>query len=349
MFYDLTRVSIGLVFFGCISACALSEAPEIPQQQQKVTNLYDTKHVEEDGRFFNPWNPGIPTLARFFRAMLSDNPYSKQDETEPPQIRVTNAPLASKNTAQAMWLGHATVLLQDGKDYVITDPNFNNRTGFYPRKTEPALTAEQIPELLFGVISHNHYDHLDKGSILALPEETVWLVPLGLADWFIAQGRKNVVELDWWQTHQIGDWSATCVPAQHWSRRLWQGTNTTLWCGWMLTSPRHRYFFAGDTGYFEGFKEIAKRFPNIDLAMLPIGSFAPREFLAYQHMDPADALKSLDDLKAKRMLPIHWGAFRMTQEPVSEPGKLLKRLIADSPHLRERVEIIPIGGSLILE
>ncbi len=126
-----------------------------------------------------------------------------------------------------------------------------------------------------------------------------WFVPLGLGEWFRKRGRDNVVELDWWQSARHGRFTITCLPAQHWSRRIEHGTNETLWCSWLVDSGLRKYFFAGDTGYFPGFAEFGRRFGPIDVAMLPIGAYEPRWFMQYQHMDPADAYQAFLDLGAR--------------------------------------------------
>lgn len=318
----------------------------VSAEPDSASGLY-LANRDDNGRYFNPWRPeGGPSLLRFLRAYLGHNPYDGNGPEVPLALRDA---LPDDNAAATVtWIGHATVAIQDGGDLVLTDPNFNDNSSIYIRKTPPGVPLDAIPQPLFAVISHNHYDHMDKPSVLGLPAETRWLVPMGLEKWFKRQGRHNVTELDWWQSIAIGDWIATCVPAQHWSLRLGQPRNSTLWCGWLIESPSHRYYFAGDTGYFAGFDEIGRRFGKIDLALMPIGSYSPREFLAYQHLDPAEALQAFDDLDAATMLPIHWGAFDFTQEPVGEPAAELSRLLDSHPKLKDRVEILPVGGSLTL-
>lgn len=331
----------------CISkCCAIVALCSCTLEAQTESSIWYAEHQNNQGRYFNPWQvEGGPSLWGLIRAYTRTNPYSGVPEPEVP-LAIQDYLPDPGSEALVTWLGHATVAIQDQGDLILTDPNFNDNTGVYRRHSPPGIPLEQLPAPSFGVISHNHYDHLDKPSILALPKDTIWLVPAGLGEWFEAQNRNRVIELDWWQSQQINDWTVTCVPVQHWSLRLGQPRNSTLWCGWILESRTKTYFFAGDTGYFDGFVEIGKRFPDIDVAMLPIGSYAPREFLAYQHMDPADALRAFDDLGAKHMLPIHWGAFHLTQEPPGEPAMELRRAMKSSEADARRIHILPIGGSL---
>ncbi len=152
-----------------------------------------------------------------------------------------------------------------------------------------------------------------------------------------------MVELDWWQSARHGRWTLTCLPAQHWSRRLGQGYNRTLWCSWLLDSGEHRYYFAGDTGYFEGFVELGRRFGPIDAAMLPIGAYEPRWFMRSQHMNPREAYQAFLDLGARFMLPMHWGAFDLTDEPMDLPPRELAQVIEGRGGDPARVPALAVG------
>jgi N-acyl-phosphatidylethanolamine-hydrolysing phospholipase D len=170
-----------------------------------------------------------------------------------------------------------------------------------------------------------------------------WFVPLGLGEWFRKRGRNVVVELDWWQTAQHGRWQITCVPSQHWSQRIDQRPNSTLWCAWVISSGEHTFFFAGDTGYFSGFAEIGKRFGPIDVAMLPIGAYEPRWIMHYSHMNPAEAYRAFRDLRARWLLPCHWGTFKLTDEPIDEPPRELRRAITAANASLDPVRFLAIG------
>jgi N-acyl-phosphatidylethanolamine-hydrolysing phospholipase D len=250
-----------------------------------------------------------------------------------------------QQSAEITWVGHATFAIHDGDDVVLTDPHFSERAFLPARQQEPGLPLESIPPDAFAVISHNHYDHLDAGTVDRLPESVEWFVPRGLASWFQERGRSRVRELGWWESAQRGRWKLTCLPSQHWSRRFGQGTNQTLWCSWLLDSGEHRYYFAGDTGYFHGFREYRRRFGPIDVAMLPIGAYQPRWFMRYQHMDPAEAYRAFLDLGARFMLPMHWGTFDLTHEPVDQPARELARVVAAEGGDPARSPILAVGES----
>jgi len=306
------------------------------------TPLY-APHQGPDG-FFNPWAPFDWSLTRFLRWQFARNPFDKDRRPEIPRVANDGTGLAGReHSATATWVGHATVAVHDDDDVFLTDPHWSERALVPRRFVAPGVPLAAVPPDAFAVISHNHYDHLDADTVEALPETVAWFVPLGLADWFRERGREHVVELDWWQSVRHGRWTITCLPSQHWSRRIEQGINESLWCAWLLDSGERRYFFAGDTGYFEGFAEYGRRFGPIDLAMLPIGAYEPRWFMRYQHMNPDDAVLATRDLAARHMLAIHWGTFDLTDEPLDLPPLALREAVAAHQESPERYRVLAIG------
>ncbi len=297
----------------------------------------------KEGRFDNPWAPFSLNYGALLRELFKRNRFRGQDFGEVPREAQPLEAYHAMDADSVTWIGHATMMIRDAQDVVLTDPHLTDWALTAKRRTAPAFRADEVPQPLFAVVSHNHYDHLDEDTVLALPADMLWLVPMGLAEWFREHGRNNVVELNWWQSHSQDGWTAHCVPVQHWSRRIGQATNSTLWCGWMLESSSKRYFFAGDTGYFDGFHEIARRFGTIDVAMLPIGAYYPESFLAYQHMSPGEAVQAFEDLKARFMLPMHWGSFKLTREPIAEPPFSLERAVKARGLAPQRVRTLAIG------
>lgn len=298
----------------------------------------------EDGAFFNPWERFEPSVWSFLEWRLSSNPYDKSHDAGPRVLANDGAYLAgTEHSATVTWVGHATFAVHDRDDVFLTDPHFTKRALIPARVVPPGIPLESIPADAFAVISHNHYDHLDEGTVEALPASVGWYVPLGLADWFRERGREDVTELDWWQSAERGRFTITCLPSQHWSRRVGQGRRKTLWCSWLVDSGDYRYYFAGDTGYFPGFREFGRRFAPIDVAMLPIGAYEPRWFMAYQHMDPAQAYQAFLDLGARTMLPMHWGTFDLTDEPLDLPPKELAEAVARRGGDPTRVRVMAVG------
>ena len=239
------------------------------------------------------------------------------------------------------WVGHSTCLIQFEGINILTDPVWSDKIGpvswaGLSRASDPGLAMDKLPPIDIVLISHNHYDHLDEQTILTLAKnpQTRFFVPLRLRDWFEDRGISNVEELDWWEGVTYKGLKIICTPAQHFSGRWISDGNTTLWCSWVMLGKGRRLYFGGDSGYFSGFAEIGKRFGPFDLALLPIGAYEPRELMKPVHMNPADAVQAFVDLRGKKMLAIHWGTFKQTDEPLEEPPKKLRDEI-EKRHLQQ--------------
>ncbi|MGH3787586.1 MAG: MBL fold metallo-hydrolase [Pseudonocardiaceae bacterium] len=228
------------------------------------------------------------------------------------------APLPSDG-AWLAWLGHASFLLRIGGCTVAVDPVLSQRIlGAGQRFTPPGLN--RLPALDLLLISHNHYDHLDAPTVRTLRRDTPVVVPGGLGRWFRCRGFTSVTELDWWESVRVGVVDVTFVPAHHWSRRGLLDHCATLWGGWVLTAPDGpRVYHAGDSAYGPFFAQIGSRCPGIDVAMLPVGAYAPRWFMQNMHMDPEEAVRASADVGARVLVPMHWGTFWLSREPALEP------------------------------
>jgi N-acyl-phosphatidylethanolamine-hydrolysing phospholipase D len=316
----------------------------------EAASLYAPHHGE--GGYFTPWGgDDARGLGAFLRWQFSRNPYGGMPREPAPRVANDGASLARPlplAAAEITWVGHATFAVHDGRGVFLTDPHFGERALLPARLVPPGVPLAAIPRGAFAVVSHNHYDHLDAFTVDALPADFAWFVPRGLADWFRARGRENVVELDWWQSARRGPFTITCLPSQHWSKRIEQSTNESLWCAWLIDSGEHRYFFAGDTGYFHGFAEVGRRFGPIDAALLPIGGYEPRWFMDFQHMDPAQALRAFRDLRARTLFPMHWGTFELTDEPPDEAPRELKRRLPSSGVREEEIALLAVGETRAL-
>lgn len=244
---------------------------------------------------------------------------------------------ANRNESTLTWIGHATLLLQVGGVNVLTDPHFTERASPVSfagpkRHVPPALPIAELPHIDVVVISHNHYDHLDTGTVKQLNRQAGgpprFFVPLGEKAWFASEGIDNVAELDWWDRVRYRGLDIHLVPVQHWSARTPWDRNETLWGGWIIEHPHLRFFFSGDTGYSKDFADIRSRFGPIDLAALPVGCYEPRWFMKANHVNPEEAVQVHRDLGARRSVGIHWGTFRLTDERLDEPpAKLTEALV----------------------
>ena len=242
-----------------------------------------------------------------------------------------NAPRGTDKTA-ITWIGHATLLFErDGKT-ILTDPMFSDRASPLAfsgpkRVAPPARSLEALPPIDVVLISHAHYDHLDMPSLRRLAElqpDIKVLAPLGVGRYASDAGFANVTELDWWQDATVDDVTVTATPARHWASRSPFDRNRTLWAGFMMRfSDGFQFYFIGDTGYSEDFANVRERLGPADLAAIPIGAYAPRDFMKASHCNPEEAVQIFEDLGAERAVAIHWGTFKLTLEPLDEPPILL--------------------------
>jgi L-ascorbate metabolism protein UlaG (beta-lactamase superfamily) len=253
-----------------------------------------------------------------------------------PVVQPDKAWLAANRTeTTATWIGHATVLVQMNGMNVLTDPVLSERASPFTfmgpqRKVPTTLNVSELPHIDIVMISHNHYDHLDRGTVRKLNAQPggapLFLVPLGIKAWMKDVGIDNVHELDWWNSVHVQGLDFTFVPVQHWSARGLRDRNKTLWGGWAAQAGGARpfsFFFAGDTGYSKDFEDIGERFGGFDLALIPIGAYQPRWFMKAHHVEPAESVRIHQDIRAKTSIAIHWGTFELTDEPLDEPPTLL--------------------------
>lgn len=225
------------------------------------------------------------------------------------------------------WVGHSSFLIQMGGRSILTDPVWSKKAGIGPfgptRMAPPGLRLIDLPPIDLTLISHNHYDHLDRDTIRWLGDRPMYLVPSRLGGWFQKLGCTKVHECEWWESVDALGLHFDFVAAQHWSRRTPWDTNLTLWGGWMLSDGAHTLYFAGDSAYFSGFKEIGQRYSGIDVAFLPIGAYKPAWFMQSAHVNPEEAGQAFLDVGARVIIPMHWGTFKLSTERTDEPPKRL--------------------------
>ena len=248
------------------------------------------------------------------------------------------------------WVGHATYLVRTGGLNILTDPVWSTALpGRSRRLTAPGIAWDDLPRIDAVTISHNHYDHQDKGTLRRLPRDTPLFVPGASAGWFRRLGFTQVTDLDWWQSATVDGVQFDFVPAHHWSRRGLRDSCRHLWGGWVVTSRDHRVYHAGDTGYGLFFKEIGKRYPGIDASMMPIGAYAPRWFMKPIHTDPDEAIQAHRDLGGGAMATMHWGTFLLTAEPLLQPLERVRAAWQKSGLPRERLWDLALGESRVLK
>lgn len=266
------------------------------------------------------------SLAEFLRWQLTRRPapwpeWIESEPGPPPPRRVGAGEL------YVTFVSHATVLVQMDGVNVLTDPHWSRRASPVSwagptRVRAPGIRFEDLPPIDAVLVSHDHYDHMDLPTLrrLAGAHGPQVVVPLGNRARLEAAGIPRVQELDWWEGVRLAPGvRAFLVPAQHFSSRGPLDRNATLWGGFVIDGPSGRVYIAGDTGYGPHFEQIRERFAPIRLAVLPIGAYEPRWFMAYAHVDPEEAVRAHQVLGAKTSLAVHFGTFQLTDEPIAEP------------------------------
>ncbi len=313
---------------------------------QDPASLYAPHYDQRNRRFYNPWlrrqqHHWVDYL-HFLLSRGSYPAYIPPHDTSGLCWRYNQ-----QDPDQLVMLGHSSLAVQAAGQLLLLDPFCAKRAFHIKRSLPSALDIASLPHELTIVISHNHYDHLDKSTIRQLARAR-FICPLGVGNLLRAWGATRVQELDWWQDIIYDNLKLTCLPAHHWSRRLTQPTNRSLWASWLLEINGGRLYFGGDSAYFVGYKEIGRRYPGIDLALLSCGAFAPRWFMHQSHTDVPEMFLAFDELGAKHLVPIHWGSMALGHEPACEPLRLIHDHLARHPLFKSRVRIINVAEKLLL-
>ena len=257
----------------------------------------------------------------------------------------------------ATWIGHATFLLQTTRGNFLTDPMFSPRASPVawagPQRVHPpGIAFEALPPIDAVLLSHDHYDHCDTDSLrrLARAHAPVFVAPLRHHDLLAAAGANRIVELDWWQSHALGGTaSVTLTPTRHWGNRLGTPRDHRLWGGFFLTLGTKRLWFAGDTGFdAELFREIGRRCGVPDLALVQIGEYEPRWFMAPMHLNPAEAVQLHGEVGARLSVAMHWGTFQLTDEGRDEPVRALVAARAAAGLQEDEFRVLAPGQSLVI-
>jgi len=290
--------------------------------------------------FYNPHV--IKTRRRFLDLILWMVGYYRDPPPQRPEAGFSY-PLPDQtfdpNRPWAQWINHSTYLVSFEGSHFLTDPIWSKRCSPVSflgpkRKHPPALSMEKLPKIDYVLISHDHYDHLDKKSVEKLHQlfpNLLWVVPHGVKKWFKSRGIERVVELEWWQHVDIDSFRITAVPSQHFSGRV--HFNKTVWAGYVVESlhKEQRFYFVGDTGYNPyDFKTIGEKWKSFDLALIPIGAYSPRVFMGPVHICPSEAVQIHKEVGSNLSLGMHWKTFRLADEPMDQPPYDLFRALHEA-------------------
>ena len=330
-------------------SCSSASYSEKDVRMKKILNSPNF----EDGKFRNAveWNqPGFGSmLGTAWDFLFTGNDRTPGDTIPVVQADLTNFISSEKDQLNTTWLGHSTLLINIDGYKIITDPVFEQRVSFFgPSRYngDVPLDVENIPDIDVTIISHNHYDHLNIHSVELLTNNTkLFIVPLGVGAELEANGvpRKKIIELDWWDEDEIfSDLKIVATPSQHFSGRGLSDRNKTLWASWVIESTNHKIFFSGDSGYFEGFKEIGNKYGPFNMTFLESGAY--NEKWHHIHMYPEETVQAHIDLKGEILHPVHWATFNLSLHPWYEP---MDRLISAAWKYNVKVAMPRIGETTV--
>lgn len=341
-----------------VSACLLSAAK---------TNLplaaYEGSPQFADGVFRNPVPKpadGVRKTLGIIWNVLLNKPADATPKAAPPVLALTRAQLEAAPDRSLFRLGHSTMLIKLRGGFWITDPVFAERASpvqwMGPKRFHaPPIALADLPPLRGVILSHDHYDHLDRDTVVQLAQTAdVFLTPLGVGDRLVAWGvaPEKVRQFDWWEGTSIDGVQFTATPAQHFSGRGLFDGNKTLWASWTIVDAARRdvvddselrVFFSGDTGYFDGFREIGRRFGPFDVTLMETGAYDPQ--WPYVHMQPEQTVQAHQDLRGRWLLPVHNGTFDLAMHGWTEPFERVSALAAErgialtTPRMGERLDL----------
>lgn len=304
-------------------------------------------HHDGRGRFRVPWPVESELSGRgfgaFFRWQMERLRRGGPRRPPPERLPIVASdfahPRAPAGEVRVTWIGHASFLVQIAGANLLVDPVWSMRASPVPwagpaRIVRPGVSFDDLPPIDAVLITHDHYDHLDARTVRRIVrrygDEVHWLAPLGHAAWLSARGVRTITELDWHHATELpaGEGlTVTALPAQHWTQRSARSRNQRLWCSWALAgADGARVYLAGDSGWFDGYGAIGAEHGPFEVSILPIGAYAPRWFMRPFHMSPEEAVDAWLALGARgSFVPMHWGTFILSDEPVLEPPDRLRR------------------------
>ena len=346
--------ALSLFFTAAVLTQCVSQPPDFSEtewyakvQSADRASLY-VSNVDSNGLFYNPW------LQRETRHVSGSwFHYKKKKYEEVSREKFGSVPndysyLSDNSFDSITFHGHATMIIKLDGENIFTDPFFSNAAVVVQKKEKIKFDYSKVPERPVVLISHNHYDHLDKASVKQLAKKkAVFIVALGLKNLVERYGANEVYELDWWQSIKINSIEYTFLPAQHWSRRIGQKGGSTLWGGFLIQGSRTIYF-SGDSGYFIGFKEFGGRY-DIDYAIIGAGAYEPRWFMYYSHLNVPEFFMAARDLNAKYAIPMHFGVISLSDEPLLYPLFEIDSAIRQNPELADNIFPLRVGEYLKIQ
>ena len=248
-------------------------------------------------------------------------------------------PKLTRGQVAITWIGHASFLIQFTDLNVLIDPNFANWLFLLKRIKRSGLKIQDLPPIDLVLLTHAHFDHFHKPTLRRLPHPKIGVLPWGVGDLAHNLGFARIIELEWWESFGQKEWKVTLTPSKHWGARTLHDRHRG-YGGFVLEHQGRKIYHAGDSAYFDGFKQIGERLAP-DVALLPIGAYHPESF-RHVHMGPDEAVRAFKDLRARQLVPMHYGTFKLSFEEMDEPPRWL-RAIASEQDLSSQVRILDEG------
>lgn len=346
----VTILMCGILIIGC-------SAMGTDSSEKKIEKFVDSKNYDPVKKQFKNRLPDLidkmmdrnfsfKGIWTFFTGVENDKPKERLPEVKPNLDDF----LALSEDVKVIWFGHSTFLLNMEGKIVLVDPVFSKAASpvslFVNRFQEPVLSLEELPEIDYILISHDHYDHLDMESIKFFKDKkNKFITPLGvgthIAGWGIDESR--IIERDWWQSIDFDGVKFIATPAQHFSGRGLFDRNKTLWASWVIQSENNNIYFSGDSGYDTHFKDIGDKYGPFDMAFIESGQY--NEKWQEVHLIPIEGIQAYKDLKAKKYFPVHWGMFVLALHTWYDPIMQLTELAGPnqvnlvSPKIGEMINV----------
>lgn len=310
--------------------------------------------VDQHGRFINHEYPFTSKISDLLKWQLSGNPQKEEKRNDSSRLEIKDPTNFLNNEKDGiLWLGHASFLIRLNGKTILTDPVFGDPS-FIKKFVDVPSPLDKIRRVDYVLLSHDHRDHCDETTIRAVASkfpEAKFFAGLKMED-LLNEWKTTTNEVQtagWFQQFdtKTDDLKITFVPLRHWCRRGLFDMNRRLWGGYVIQSAGKTIYFGGDSGFGSHYRETAEVFPEIDYFLIGIGAYSPRWFMEPNHNSPEDALKGFVDIKAKFLVPMHYGTFDLSDEPPSEPLRLLKEKAAEM-NLSEKLKPLNINESLYL-
>jgi L-ascorbate metabolism protein UlaG (beta-lactamase superfamily) len=360
----LIRIAVGLILTVAVvltSAFVLERIDEAVVikyvQNENLKTLragWQGVPVDRKGRFVNHEHPFLPSTVDLLKWQLGEKPLKEAKKNDTARLEVKD-PTEFLNSERdgILWLGHASVFIRLNGKTILVDPVFGTPS-FVSRFTEVPNPLEKIKQVDYVLVSHDHRDHCDETTLREIAKKfpnAKFLAGLGMEDLFNAwKTPSNEVETaGWFQEFRTSESvKIAYVPVRHWCRRGLTDTNMRLWGGFVISGAGKKIYFGGDSGFGSHYRETAEVFGEIDYFIIGIGAYEPRWFMKANHNNPADAFQAFLDARGKTLVPMHYGTFDLSDEPPSEPLRLLKEE-AQKQNLSERVKPLAINEGFYFE